>query len=758
MSGDNGAPGLRPGGLGEDPTAAPEPDGSAGVGRRLSRMGTSVWSAVRPTRTRATGYLALSAVGALIGTSVAVGAGAAGAVPDLSDIGAWLGSSDNGTAAHANGLTGAVDGKVNLPTGKHPVSIAQNGKTVLVLDKSTGKVIRIDPSQLTADQATNYSSSDLQLVSGGSFAYVVDPQKGTVQRIDPERTTPIGTPVSLGTDGLGKAVVDPQGTLWVPEPLKGKVVPFPGGKKGKALTVGKPNHDLEMTLANGKPVVTDTAAAVMTALNVGGVGTRINLPDYIDDTSPEHVLVPDATDGNVVPVLSTETGKMVLVDTGTADQTTATVGKGTQYGAPQVLGTRVYVPDESRGQLKVYDTANAAFDPPITVTGKKGHLETFVRNGLLWVNDQHDSAAAVINSDGKSHPVGKYKDNVPTAKKPKHDTPPARDNVPDQPAVPPVSPPDSGSGQNNNPNPPARHTHKPKAPADPCKSDPSKCAAVQPTAPGTPQAQSGADGVTVNFSPASGSLKPTGYSLNGAGSGKVNPGTVSADGPFTFQVSGLNCSTSYSFTVVAHYKGGKTKESGASPAVRPCTAPAQPRSPRATPAQGGHGGTVSWAKPANASGGMSYAVSWPGGSTTTSSTSAKISGLANSKQYNVSITAKNEAGSAAPLTVQLNLAPPQKAMNVADNVNNGEDVGVRTAPTTASGSRVTSIPSGYSGGITVYCQTKGSMEEHDTYHYKSDIWDKVTYKGKTGWMSDLWVSTANHRKGQFSPQDVWQCS
>ncbi|MBE9500163.1 hypothetical protein IHE61_25465 [Streptomyces sp. GKU 257-1] len=83
---------------------------------------------MRPDRRRTTGYIALCSVGALVGTSVVVGSGSAGAVPDLADIGAWLTSSRTGEAAHANGLTGDVDGKVKLPgMGDHPVSISQDG-------------------------------------------------------------------------------------------------------------------------------------------------------------------------------------------------------------------------------------------------------------------------------------------------------------------------------------------------------------------------------------------------------------------------------------------------------------------------------------------------------------------------------------------------------------------------------------------------------------------------------------------------------
>jgi hypothetical protein len=349
---------------------------------------------------------------------------------------------------------------------------------------------------------------------------------------------------------------------------------------------------------------------------------------------------------------------------------------------------------------------------------------------------------------------------VPTARKPKENVPPAQDNVPNRPA-PPVGPPQQGP-ETHEPAPGRTHhraPRTPKKPIDPCVKDPSKCGVVNPvpSAPGTPQAQSGPTGVTVNFSPASGSLKPTGYTLNGATGGSVSPSTVGANGPFTFQVTGLDCASQYSFSVVAHYKGGTTKESGTSPAVRPCTTPSQPQNLRFGYPQGGHGFTAAWNKPANASGSITYTVTWPGGSRTTTGLSVSVSGLQNGRTYGVTVTAKNAAGSSAPLSGDANLTPPAKGMSIADNVNDGDPLYLHTQGNTTS-PRAGSIPAGWNGAITVYCQVHGTSVTHDTYGWRSDVWDKITYNGTTAWVSDLWVSTANHKTGQFSPQDVWACT
>ena len=784
-------PGLRPRRLVEEPAETGEPARRGpGFKKRVGDLLSSLWTAVRPTRNRATGYVAIGAVGALIGTSAVVGVGAAGALPDLADIGAWLGSSEQGSAAHANGLTGDVDGKVDLPTGKNPISISQDGKTVLVLDKKTGKVIRIDPSQLTAEQATQYSSSDLQLVAGGSYAYVVNPVKGTVQRIDPMTTGPIGSPVNLGVRPLGEAVVDPKGTLWVPQPTNGKVVPFPGGKKGKPLTVTKgKNHNLVMTLANGEPIVTDTTDAITTMLGVEATGLKIKLPSFIQDASPEDVLIPSSTDGSVVPILAAESGKMALLDTRTANLTNAAIGGGgkSEYGPPQVLGSRVYIPDYSNGTLKVYNTAESALEPPLKVTDEPGELEVFVRNGLLWVNDQDNEAAGVINADGKLSRIGKYKTDVPSAKKP-DEAPPVVDNVPNVPAQPapnpgtptPGPPPSRGNGNGNGndnsngngsggdegepaprpePEPSKSETPKPKPskPLDACKVDPSKCGVVPPPMPpGTPQAQAGPNGVTVTFQPAAG-VKPKSYTLQTTTGGapvnaQVSPGSIGPDGPFQFQVTGLSCANEYSFRVVASFKGGEQKASQPSPAVRPCTAPAAPRNVRiASYNTGGHGFTVAWQPPSNASGTITYTVSWPGGSKKTTGTSAQVSGLSNGRTYNVTVTSANAAGGGSSASVVADLNPRPQTMRIVHNDNDTETVGIRSVPSSTAGKRNGSIPGMSSPSVTVHCKTTGSTETHPYDKVTSNVWAHLTYKGITGYVADIYVDSRKN-------PNVWDCT
>lgn len=772
-SGRSGSGGLRPRRLTE---AAHPAEHSAGAGRgaRVGRLAGAaagaVWAAVRPTRNRSTGYLAVGAASALIGTSLALGVGAAGSLPQLADIGAWLGSSERGEAAHANGLTGDVDGKVKLPgMDGHPVTIAQDGRTVLVLDRKTGTVVRIDPSQLTAEESTAYGASGLQLVSGGSYAYVVDAARRTVQRIDPARTTPQGSAVDLGS-APGTAAVDPQGTLWVPLPARGVVVPFVNGVESPGVTVSAPRHDLVLTLAGGRPVVTDRTAAVTKVLSTAGTRQTFNLQGGISGSAPTTVLVPATTDSSLIPVLATESGSLALVDVATGQALNARVPlePGHRLGTPQVLGRKVYLPDETAGSLLVYNTATSAFEDQVRITSKPGTLDLFVRNGLLWVNDEDNAAAAVVNASGRVHLIGKYRTDVPTARKKQGK--PVEDRVPSAPPRQDPLPPRSGGG-NSNANgkgrtgrPDPTRTPTPRATTAVPAPSPSRNCGIdwragcpEPMAPGTPQAESGSGGIRLTFQPASG-LTPLSYSLKGAPAGaSVTPTSVGPQGPFAFEVRGGSCAQQYSFTVVAHYAAGAPdKESGASAPVRPCVAPSAVTGLSATPSSGGHGGKVTWKAPA--SGTYTYAVAWPGGGKQTTQRSYTIKNLQNSKTYNVTVTASNAAGSGQPATTRLDLTPPTVTLHVAHNTNDGNRVYFGNVPRTG-GTIVGSFRSGdNSTPIGVHCQTKGGWVTHDTLGTRSNVWDKFTWKGKTAYLSDLWASSSNSQAGGSYSPEVWQCT
>ncbi|OEV13114.1 hypothetical protein AN219_29060, partial [Streptomyces nanshensis] len=83
---------------------------------------------------------------------------------------------------------------------------------------------------------------------------------------------------------------------------------------------------LLMTLADGRPVVTDTKGGTVTLLERTGRGMRFKLPSSVAEEPSGSVLVPSATAGDVVPVLDRKSGRMALVNTRTGSLLTASLG------------------------------------------------------------------------------------------------------------------------------------------------------------------------------------------------------------------------------------------------------------------------------------------------------------------------------------------------------------------------------------------------------------------------------------------------
>ncbi len=798
-----------------------------------------------------------------------VGIGAADAIPKLGDLGAWLPNSGDGSASHVNGPTGRTDGRVALPgTQGHPVQVAEDDSTVLVVDQETGVVSRIDPAELSVPYRYDYGLPGLRLVTGGGSAWLVDEAQGTVRPIDPVDLTPLAPAVDLGDKPLGRAQADSRATLWVPLPGKGQIVPVRGAVPGVPVRVAEPGGPLRLTLAGDRPVVTDPRAKTVTVVEAGGPTLTVRLPDALGNADPARVLTPETTPGSLVPVLAGDTGTLVLVDLDLGSVTAVPLGIGApaeSFAPPQVLGAKVYIPDRAHGNLLVYDTAKAQFDPQIKVTGQPGPLESFVRDGMLWVNDQDSSAAMVVDTSGAAHPVGKYASEAPEGTdaeasqapqqvpgdpaggrgndqgdtessggssgssgssggggsggagndrddratpsrpeppatvRPSAQSAPARPTVTSSPSRPPASQP-AGPGEPTVPDGPPVPTGPAVPVPPPVTTVPEETGEAQPTTaapttsapattapttsapatrppttsaappsptpppepvtpPGQPEATSGPGRIVITFAPSAGA-RPTRYTVSGlAGGQTASPAAVDADGPFQFTVSGGSCTEEYGFKVVAHYADGRTATSPASTPVRPCTVPGSVGKVQATPSEGGHGGKVTWrAAPKNGASEVWYTLEVDGKSQRIEGLSHTLTGLENSRRYQATVTAVSEAGRSTAGRGTLDLTPPARTLKVGPNIPNGVPVGVRNEPTTQTGGRAGEIPAGYTGNITVHCQVTGERVTRQGESTASAIWDRVTWEGKQGWVSDLYIRTTNADKGTYSPGQLWQCT
>lgn len=795
------------------------------------------------SRGRLVGWTSATAVGALITASVVAGVGAAGTATRVSEADAWLPSLVRGTLVHVNGTSGRVDGRVQLGEDTQgPLEVVQDSGNVLVLDRGSGVVTRIDPAQLSIARTESLDGARLRIVASGDSAWVVDQAAGVVQRIDPVTLAAEGKAVTLASRPLGAARADEDGILWVVLPDRGEAVPIDEDKPGEPVKAGQPGEPLRLTVAMGRAAVVNIKAGTLTVLSDKASGMAIRLPGALSAADPARVLVPENNASPLVPLLAPETGVLVVanVESGVVQAAELDLAAAASYGPPQAHGPRVYVPDTATGSLLVYNTTTARFDAPIRVTGISGQLDVYTRGDRLWVNDQANATAAVVDDEGVVHLIDKYDTKVPGAAS--SSAPPTATSAPTTTPAPGPQGPESattdsragidpsssdpfgagedlpGSSRGSStgsdapqdepddsvqaaPSPPdARPAATVTVTAPPAVAAPpvvvtvpappavvpapisaaptpsstpprpapvvttSAPAAPQPPAsegpPGRPKAQTGTGTITVTFAP-SGGATPDRYELEGAPArASVKPTTVSAKGPFRFEVGNLACDadTEYTFKVVAVY-GAKRYPSAASPAVRPCVAPGSPTITDKT--RSNHQITLTWKAPADS--GLKYQVTWrgagsaPDGGQVTTDTSLTIRGLTNGSVYDITVTAVNNAGASPAAKTTVDMTPPKRTLQVHHNHDNGVDMGIRTLPDGEAGSRAGTIPPGYNGDITVHCQVKGSTERRlDGTAGASAIWDKVTYKGVTGYVSDVYIDTTNSGENAYSPE-LWQC-
>jgi len=738
---------------------------------------------------------AFGLVGLMVVAAVAFGKSPSGSLLHLGDGGAWLSNAHKGSVTHVNGLAGKADAGVKLTDANgHRLKVVQDGTTIIVIDEVTGQVSRIDAAQLNVAQSASYGAAGVDVVAGAGLAYVLDAKKGFMLRIDPRTLGTIGMPLALPAP-LGRAGIDKTGTLWVPTPATGQVVPVRSGARGIPVTVGSKHDVLLLTMAAGTPVVTNATRATMNVLAVpsGAIQRTIRLPQTVSASHGSALRVPAQTSGSIVPAAVTGAGAVVVTDVvGGSISSVSLSGQAASdpLGEPQVEGRRVYVPDEAAGSVLVYDTAADQLDRQIPISGQPGPIDLTVKDGLLWINDQNSAAAAVVNGAGQVRNVSKYATDVAGLQSPSQvqaaspPPPPAQNQNQGQSQSPPTSQ-GNGQGQGGNTGqgqgagrgsgspttrvPPstiaATSTSTSTSTTDTTTSTSTSTSTTTTTlvplqAPSNPVATAGAGQIDVSFTAASGRT-PHHYELVGAPAGStVTPAQVSATGPFSFQVSGLDCGTQYSFQVASVDSGGATVNSVATALTLGCVAPDAPGGLSLGVVE--HGINASWSAPGNNGGGsLTYSVSWGSGSQNgITGTSTSIGGLTNQQSYTVSVTASNAAGSSSAAVASATLTPPRQTYNNYDHTS--LTVNVRSSPDTGAASlaQMPTVPAGQLGeAVTVYCQvTGGSYADPADPALAGNIWDKINFRGTIGYAADIYVSTPNSMNLRFSDPPLWNCN
>ncbi|WP_141584190.1 fibronectin type III domain-containing protein [Actinomadura sp. WMMA1423] len=694
-------------------------------------------------RDRLTGQVAIGLTGVVIIAAVAYGVGVASAKYRLAEVGAWLAADRKGALVHANGPAAKVDGKAALPAQMrgHNIKIVQDGTTVLLVDQTTGVVSRLDPAQLNVG-ASRPLGQGLQVIADAGKAYTVDSVKGVLQQIDPISLTPVGASATL-TPVLGQAGIDARGALWVPVAGNGQVTAFKDGKSQPPVKTGRPGDDLALTIAAGDPVVVNSTAATATVVKPSGTPLTVALPATVKRAGRGGVLAPPATEGRTVPLLVPGAGSLVTVDTDTGRYSSTRLAMPKhRYRPPQMLGAKVYIPDETAGALLVYDSAGNRFEPPVPVAGRPARLDVFVRDGLLWANDPSGSRAVVIDGKGDRKGIDKYRDKVPGGAGRRTLPQPGGGDAP----PPSTSPPDVPLPSAN-----------PQEPRRPRPGEP-------PSAPANVSVTPGAGTMRIDFQPSQGE-GVLGYVLKGVPPGlTASPSAITPGaGPFTFTVSGGDCGSEYQFRVAVRYRDGtgRTREQLSAPSdpARPCVTPG---APTGLTAQATASGTkVSWTAPSGAS---SYRLTWDGpvtGATTVnaaagSAVSTTLGNVWTNGSYTFSVAAVNGAGTGTAARLGTRLTGPAAKYPVERNGKS--DAYIRSvADANNSGATIATMTDNNGELVVVNCQKKGVSYTHPRdSSLTGDMYANITWSGKTGYVIGYLVNTPGDWKS-FAGPAVWKC-
>jgi beta-lactam-binding protein with PASTA domain len=380
--------------------------------------------------------------------AVAFGTGYTATRALTNDDSAWLRKGD--TVVYVNGPSGRFEAVVS----DHPVALASSPLDPLeVVQDAAGQVYTADPVthrvyMVDLDTMTPQPGpAGTAVLANSAGAFVVNSSARTITPVDPQTLAP-GAPIKI-PGPIASQTLAPDGTAYVGQ-TDGAVTSVTNGR-AHTVRVAPPNASLDVTVVGSQPAAVDVTTGEIYPLNptpsAGPPTTTIALPGQ--SGSPVEV-EPNLPAGQLWLVRG---DNLVSVNLSSAQTQTAGLSSGDQYGAPQVNGDRVYVPDDTAGEVLVFATSDLAQVGTIAVpTGAPGadDIEIVVRDGQVWIDNPTSQDAVVVSPNGTTEKIDKGSGNevVNPSTPPPHPQPP-RPSRPTHPTPPRPSP---------SPTPPSRPT------------------------------------------------------------------------------------------------------------------------------------------------------------------------------------------------------------------------------------------------------------------------------------------------------------
>ncbi|GAB4062725.1 hypothetical protein GCM10028777_03330 [Angustibacter speluncae] len=354
------------------------------------------------------------AMALLVGSvAVALGQGASKALLELGDGAVWLPTDPRGVVTLVDGSSGRPTAEIQLATGDGTsLQVVYRDGKAYAYDASTGVLTLIDDASMSSDVAVQTGGDAETLVlAGGGNAYVVEPSEGTLQVLGGD-LQPTGDVIDLGGE-VGSAVVDGDGLLYASLVGSGRVVVADAdGVRGTLKVTDSPVAPL--TVVGGAVHALDVAGGTVRVLDVDSVA-EVMPSGLARNADLGALLVSESSDSDIAVIDPRSCQVVVLaVSAGTS----ATVGLpgdtcGDSFGAPVVVGTRVFVPDYSTGGTLVLDITgrDAPTEIPVRADGP-GEFDLFVDDGNVVANDPGSNDAVIFTGGQEAVDVVKFDEEV----------------------------------------------------------------------------------------------------------------------------------------------------------------------------------------------------------------------------------------------------------------------------------------------------------------------------------------------------------
>ncbi|GAA4206627.1 fibronectin type III domain-containing protein [Actinocatenispora rupis] len=365
-----------------------------------------------PSR-RSGGFISIGLVLALsvglVGT--VLGVGATSRSLDVADGNIWLWSSKPAQVSRVNANSGRVD--VNQPlldSRGHHVEVTQNDKYLLLHDLDAGKVTSVDLTRMGFTGSLQVpKGAGVRVALSGDKAALIDQAKGQVRGFDPATLRTTQATVQLPAP-LAGGDFDSSGHLWLGVPSQGTVVSVTvsaaSARVARTESVTAPDHPMVVTVLDHGVLAADTSGRDIAV--VTDTVTTLTAPQPLTG-----VTAPGRTVGDLAVLTQPRTGRVMPVSLGKgAKPAVFALPSGVSPGAATPFAGRIYVPDAKRHLVYVFDSRGKSLGT-LGLAGATGPLELEVREGHLMINAPDSSVARVVDDDGVTRIVDKYRSDVP---------------------------------------------------------------------------------------------------------------------------------------------------------------------------------------------------------------------------------------------------------------------------------------------------------------------------------------------------------